>query len=62
MSVGTRDYPGGTLKAQATILIHELAHILSATGFQNDAGIPKAGKANNKLVDKNCRNLIGGLQ
>jgi hypothetical protein len=56
-----------SLKAQATILIHELGHLLSdahlgASGFQHDFGIPKAGKANDALVDQNCRPLIEGLQ
>ena len=65
--VGKRQYAGNTLKAQATILIHELAHVLAdasvgASGFQNDFGMPKAGEANNALVDKNCRSLIEGLQ
>jgi hypothetical protein len=60
--VGVRKYVGGSLKAQATILIHELGHVMTITGFQEDAGIPKAGKANDKLVDQNCRSLIEGLQ
>jgi hypothetical protein len=42
--------------------IHELGHVMTITGFQEDAGIPKAGKANDKLVDQNCRSLIEGLQ
>ncbi len=55
------------LVAQPTILVHELAHVLSnagagASGFQEDFGIPKAGKANDALVDQNCRSLIEGLQ
>lgn len=66
-SVGKRRYNGGTLKAQANILIHELGHVLSdagagASGFQHDFGILKAGEANNALVDQNCRLLIEGLQ
>jgi hypothetical protein len=61
-SSGVRNYPGGQLKAQATILIHETAHGIAAPGFQHDNGIPKAEKANNTLVDKNCRSLIEGLQ
>jgi hypothetical protein len=61
-SSGVRNYPGGGLKAQATILIHETAHGIAAPGFQHDNGIPKAEKANNTLVDKNCRSLIEGLQ
>jgi hypothetical protein len=61
-AVGARGYAGNTLRAQATILIHETAHIITVSGFQRDAGIPKAGKANDKLVDRNCRQLIEGLQ
>lgn len=61
-TTGRRQYPGNTLKAQSTILIHELGHVLSVAEFQADAGIPKAGKANDKLVDQNCRYLIEGLQ
>ena len=60
--IGKRHHPGNTLRAQATILIHELAHTLPAPGFQGDFGKPKAGKANDKLVDKNCRYLIEGLK
>jgi hypothetical protein len=60
--VGPRAYNGGTLKAQAFILLHELGHGISIAGFQNDNGIPKAGKANDKLVDQNCRSLIEGIQ
>jgi hypothetical protein len=61
-SIGKRHYPGNTLRAQATILIHEVAHALPAPQFQDDNGKPKAGKANDKLVDNNCRYLIEGLQ
>jgi len=60
--VGKRNYSGSTLRAQATILIHETAHLVSASGFQSDFGIPKAGKSNDALVDTNCRSLIEGLQ
>jgi hypothetical protein len=35
---------------------------IGASGFQHDFGIPKAGKSNDTLVDKNCRSLIEGLQ
>jgi hypothetical protein len=60
--VGKRNYSGNTLRAQATILIHELAHTFPAPGFQEDNGKPKAGKANDKLVDRNCRYIIEGLK
>jgi RHS repeat-associated protein len=61
-SVGVRGYAGGTLRAQATILIHELAHILGAQGFQDDFRDPAKSRANDALVDKNCGRLIGGLR
>jgi hypothetical protein len=60
--VGKRSYAGNTLRAQATILLHETAHQITVSGFQPDNGIPKAGKANDNLVDQNCRQLIEGLQ
>jgi hypothetical protein len=54
------------IKAQAFILIHELGHLFSesggANGFQWDAGNKDAGKSNDKLVEKNCGKLIGGLK
>ena len=62
ITVGKRKYSGGTLRAQATILIHETAHQIMVSGFQPDFSRPKAGKANDQLVDTNCRTLIEGLQ
>ena len=64
-TVGRRSYTGGTLKAQAAILVHELGHLMNAeggaAGFQADAGSKNAGRANDKLVDKYCGKLIVGL-
>jgi hypothetical protein len=60
--VGIRNYAGKSLRAQATILIHEVAHQLHVSNFQSDFGKPEAEKANNKAVDANCRQLIEGLQ
>ncbi|HEV2417194.1 MAG TPA: kelch repeat-containing protein [Terriglobia bacterium] len=60
--VGTRKYAGNSLRAQATVLIHEVAHQITVSGFQKDFGNPKAEKANDKAVDANCRQLIEGLQ
>ncbi|MSV28820.1 MAG: hypothetical protein EXQ52_08745 [Bryobacterales bacterium] len=60
--VGAREYVGGGLGAQAAIPIHELAHIVGAKGFQSDFGKKDAGIANDKLVDKSCRKLIGNLR
>ena len=59
---GHRNYRGGTLRAQATILIHELAHTVGAAGFQSDLNNTMAGRANDKLVDQNCREFIEGLK
>jgi hypothetical protein len=65
-TVGRRAYTGGTLKAQAAVLIHELGHQMTqsggAAGFQADAGNQKAGRANDKLVNQYCGKLIGGLK
>src|SRR5579884_1613945 len=60
--VGRRAYSGNTLRAQAAILIHETAHQITVAGFQPDFGNRKAGRANDVAVDKNCRQLIEGLQ
>jgi hypothetical protein len=60
--VGKRRYPGNSLRAQATILVHETAHQITVTGFEKDFGYPRVGRANDKLVDTNCRQLIEGLQ
>lgn len=61
-SQGPRHYPGGSLRAQASILIHETAHQITVSGFQPDANNKKAEKANQKAVDLNCRSLIEGIQ
>jgi hypothetical protein len=65
--VGTKKYSGNTLKAQATILVHEFAHQShdgggGASGFQYDTGKPNAGRSNDQLVDQYCRKLIEGLR
>jgi RHS repeat-associated protein len=62
VSGGGVRYPGGTLKAQAFILIHELAHEVEAAGFQPDAGSSTAEASNNNLVQKNCGKQIAALQ
>ena len=60
--VGALGYQGGSLAAPATILIHELGHLLDAEGFKSDQKSQSNGAANDKLVDKNCGNLISGLK
>jgi RHS repeat-associated protein len=59
---GTASYKGGTLQAQAFILIHELAHEVNAAGFQPDAGSAAAQASNNNLVQKNCGKQIAALK
>jgi hypothetical protein len=60
--LGPRHYPGNSLRAQAMTLVHEVAHQITVSGFQDDFGNTKAGKANDKSVDTNCRQMIEGLQ
>jgi hypothetical protein len=65
-TVGPHAYSGGTLKAQASILIHELGHLMKsiggANGFLPDVGEKEAGRSNDHLVDLYCGKLIGGLK
>ena len=61
-TAGAQNYRGGTLEAQAAIVIHELAHILEIDGFKPDFDDEKAGFDNDKLVDKHCGKLIRGLK
>jgi RHS repeat-associated protein len=49
---------GGTARAQVFILLHELGHALGAQGFRPDLNDRKAGKANDKLVDTNCKKTL----
>lgn len=59
---GNTQYTGGTLQAQIFILVHELAHLVGAAGFQSDAGNSSAVASNNALVQKNCGSQIAGVQ
>jgi hypothetical protein len=58
---GNTQYTGGTVQAQAFILLHELAHEVGAAGFLPDAGIPKNEASNNALVQRNCGKEIAAL-
>lgn len=51
-------YAGNTGSVRAFILLHELAHLLSARGFQPDLGKPKVGQQNDKLVHDNCKGTL----
>jgi hypothetical protein len=53
-TVGPNKLVGGTAAADQFIIAHELAHVLSAPGFQEDAGRTLAGMANDKLVQQHC--------
>jgi hypothetical protein len=65
--IGIQGYLGGTLRAQAEILLHEMGHSVIGensppkTSFQNDLGDPQAELANEKQVDTNCRAMIEAL-
>ncbi len=65
-TVGRRAYAGGTLRAQAAILTHELGHLMNAVGgaagFKADLGKWQAGRDNDNLVDQYCGKLIGSLK
>jgi hypothetical protein len=55
-------YRGGTSQAQARILIHEMAHLLHVPGFQADALSRIAGASDDRLVEQNCGQLVGGIR
>ncbi len=61
-TIGPRNYQGGRLQAQASILLHEIAHEVGAAGIKSDAGKPAAGQFNDSLVDKYCGKEIRGLK
>ena len=53
---------GGTAAAMVLILLHELAHITGAQGFNNDDGGANnqaAQTRNNQLVLENCGGVVG---
>jgi hypothetical protein len=56
-------YPGNTIQAQATIMLHEFAHNLAiAAPFQqNDGGDQTAVEGNDWQVDHNCGMMIRNL-
>jgi len=60
--VGTQGYTGGTLRAQAAILLHEFGHSLLIPNFeQNDFGSTEKEEFNDSLVNTNCRRMIEAL-
>ena len=55
-------YTGGTSQAQTFILLHELAHLLGANGFQSDFGDKRAGNQNDSLVHQNCQKTLNAAK
>jgi RHS repeat-associated protein len=60
--LSTNGYAGGTSQAQVSILLHELAHLLNATGFQPDFQNPQAGAKNDNLIQKNCKKTLNAAK
>jgi RHS repeat-associated protein len=53
---------GGTAKAQSFIILHELAHLVSARGFGADYGKPDVGKSNDNLIDTKCKKTLESIR
>jgi RHS repeat-associated protein len=58
MTIGPHGFDGGTPKAQAAIMLHELGHLTRV--LRDDAGDPKAIRANDKNIDTHCTMTIKG--
>jgi RHS repeat-associated protein len=46
---------GGTARAQAFIILHELAHAVAASGFKPDYGNSAAGRDNDNMINSQCK-------
>ena len=53
---------GGTAEAGVFILLHELGHALSASGFQPDLNNTKAGRSNDQLINQHCQKTLSAFQ
>jgi hypothetical protein len=60
LKVGEPEFPGGSSQAQNTIVLHEIGHQLTITGFQPDRDDQDAVNANDRLVNKYCQELVNG--
>jgi RHS repeat-associated protein len=60
MTVGPGNLPGGTAAAQAFVLLHELGHATDV--LRPDAGVPKAGKQNDKDIQSHCSKTISSFK
>jgi len=49
---------GGTFQARVFILLHEVAHLQSASNFLSDGGNAAAGHSNDELLKVKCKKLI----
>jgi hypothetical protein len=56
LTVGPDAIPGGTPRAQAFILLHELGHITSV--LRPDLGDSGAGKANDRDIRDHCKKTL----
>ncbi len=54
--------PGGTSKAQVFVILHELAHAVSAKGFEDDFRNSDAGKRNDDRINDHCRKTLGEVK
>jgi len=55
-------YTGGTSQAQAFIILHEMAHYLSAAGMVSDFGNSTAVAANDALVNQKCGRTLNAAK
>jgi RHS repeat-associated protein len=52
---------GGSAAAQGEILLHELGHVVNASGMQSDKGNNDAEARNNQLVMQHCGDIVNAL-
>lgn len=58
MTIGPRGFAGGSPRAQAAIMLHELGHLTHV--LRPDAGNMKAVRANDKDINTHCAGTING--
>ncbi|MGB6131718.1 MAG: RHS repeat-associated core domain-containing protein [Acidobacteriaceae bacterium] len=60
MTIGPRGFAGGSPRAQAAIMLHELGHLTHV--LRPDAGNMKAVRANDKDINTHCAATINGTR
>jgi len=53
---------GGSAQAQIFMILHELGHAPSATGFQNDFQNKSAGVSNDGNIEEHCQKTFGSFK